>query len=143
MKTAAALALMAVGVGCDNKTTGEIKPEGSAGPAAAPAMTEWRVGAYLSLSGENTAFGIDTREGIELAVDDINKIDRATLDYVQKKYPKYLQAPEKWEEPSLSSLEWYAREQKAAPVPAGGQIPRAADPELPAWFKAMMQRPQS
>ena len=73
MKTAAALALVAVGVGCDNKTTGEIKPEGSAGPAGAPAMTEWRVGAYLSLSGENTAFGIDTREGIELAVTDINK----------------------------------------------------------------------
>jgi len=71
--TAAALALVAIGVGCDNKGSGEIKPEGTAGPGSAPAMTEWRVGAYLSLSGENTAFGIDTREGIELAVDDINK----------------------------------------------------------------------
>jgi branched-chain amino acid transport system substrate-binding protein len=73
MKTAAALALAAVGVGCGNKTGGDIKPEGSAGPAGGPAMTEWRVGAYLSLSGENTAFGTDTREGIELAVTEINK----------------------------------------------------------------------
>ena len=67
MTTAAAFALAAVGVGCGNKG-GDIKAEG-AGPGAA----EWRVGAYPSLSGENTAFGIDTREGIELAVDDINK----------------------------------------------------------------------
>lgn len=73
------------------------------------------------------------------AVDDIEKIDRKTLDYIEKKYPKYLKAPEKWEEPSLSSLEWYAREQKPAPVPAGQPVPRAPDPELPAWFKAMQQ----
>jgi hypothetical protein len=73
------------------------------------------------------------------AVDDINKIDRKTLDYVERHHPKYLVAPEKWEEPSLSSLEWYARERKPAPVAAGQPIPRAPDPELPAWFKAMMQ----
>jgi len=77
------------------------------------------------------------------AVDDINKIDRATLDYVQKHHPKYLQAPATWEDPSLSSLEWYAKEQKPAPVAAGEPIPRAPDPELPAWFKAMTQRPPS
>jgi hypothetical protein len=77
------------------------------------------------------------------AVDDINKIDRATLDYVQKHHPKYLQAPATWEDPSLSSLEWYAKEQKPAPVAAGEAIPRAPDPELPAWFKAMTQRPPS
>ncbi len=70
MTTAAALALAAIGVGCSNKGS-DIKPEGTG--SAPAAMTEWRVGAYLSLSGENTAFGIDTREGIELAVDDINK----------------------------------------------------------------------
>lgn len=74
------------------------------------------------------------------AVDDINQIDRRTLDYVQKNYPKYLTAPEKWEEPSLSSLEWYSRQQQPAPVPAGQPVPRAPDPELPAWFKAMQQR---
>jgi len=72
------------------------------------------------------------------AVDDINKIDRATLDYVEKKFPKYLTAPEKWEDPSLSSLEWYARTEKPAVVAAGQPVPRAPDPELPAWFKAMM-----
>lgn len=69
------------------------------------------------------------------AVDDINKIDRKTLDYVEKKFPKYLQAPEKWEEPSWSSLEWYAKEQTPAPVPAGQPVPRAPAPQLPAWFK--------
>lgn len=36
-------------------------------------MTEWRVGVYLSLSGPDTSFGIDTREGIELAADEINR----------------------------------------------------------------------
>jgi branched-chain amino acid transport system substrate-binding protein len=60
-------------VGCGNKGSGEIKPDGTGAGSAPEAMKEWRVGAYLSLSGENTAFGIDTREGIELAVDDINK----------------------------------------------------------------------
>lgn len=72
MATAAALALAAFGVGCGNKG-GDIKPEGS-GPGSAPVeLTEWRVGAYFSLSGEDTAFGVDSRDGIELAVDEINK----------------------------------------------------------------------
>lgn len=70
MATAATLALAAVGVGCGNKGSGKVKPEGAA-PAAE--MAEWRVGAYFSLSGEDTAFGVDSREGIELAVDEINK----------------------------------------------------------------------
>jgi branched-chain amino acid transport system substrate-binding protein len=42
--------------------------KGGAAPAA-----EWRVGAYLSLSGPDTQFGVDTREGIELAVEEVNK----------------------------------------------------------------------
>ncbi len=59
---------------------------GSAGPAPEPAPAgtamntggvpdsgqEWKVGAYLSMSGEDTAFGTDTKEGIELAVDEAN-----------------------------------------------------------------------
>jgi hypothetical protein len=69
------------------------------------------------------------------SVNDINKIDRKTLDYVEKYHPKYLQAPDKWEEPSLSSLEWYARERTPAPVPAGQPIPQAPEAKLPAWFK--------
>jgi len=43
------------------------------GKKEAPAAGEWRVGAYLSLSGPETQFGIDTREGIDLAVDELNK----------------------------------------------------------------------
>jgi hypothetical protein len=74
------------------------------------------------------------------AVDDINQIDRKTLDYIEKKMPLYLKAPDTWEEPSLSSLEWYSRQQTPAPLPADGKPPRAPDPELPAWFKAIMEK---
>lgn len=56
-------------------------------------------------------------------------IDPMVLDYARKHYPKYLEAPAKWEEPSLSSLEWYAREQTPAPVPPGGIIPAAPPPK--------------
>ncbi len=51
-------AISALGLGCGNK---------------AAATPEWRVGAYLSLSGAQTQFGQDTREGIELAMDEVNK----------------------------------------------------------------------
>ncbi len=44
--------------------------------------------------------------------------DQRIIEYIAKHYPKYLDAPTEWEEPSLSSLEWYAREQE--PVPPGG-----------------------
>lgn len=71
------------------------------------------------------------------AYDDINRVDRKTLDYIEKKFPLYLTAPEKWVDPSLSSLELYARTQTPAPVAPGQPVPRAPDPELPAWFKAM------
>jgi hypothetical protein len=37
------------------------------------------------------------------------------LARVKERYPQYLTAPDKWEEPSLSSLEHYAREQRPAP----------------------------
>jgi branched-chain amino acid transport system substrate-binding protein len=59
------LALGAFALGCDGKTAGEAKKDDA--PAA------WKVGAYLSLSGEDTAFGVDTKEGIELAIDEVNK----------------------------------------------------------------------
>jgi branched-chain amino acid transport system substrate-binding protein len=55
-------ALGVLGMGCD----------GNKG-AAAPPANEWRVGAYLSLSGPTTQFGVDTHEGILLAVEEINK----------------------------------------------------------------------
>jgi branched-chain amino acid transport system substrate-binding protein len=57
MITVASLfALAAAGAGCG-------KGEGA---------NEWKVGAYLSLSGAETQFGVDTKEGTELAVDEIN-----------------------------------------------------------------------
>jgi branched-chain amino acid transport system substrate-binding protein len=56
-------------VGCGNNNGGNA---GASGKPSGAAAAEWRVGAYLSLSGEDAAFGILTREGIELAVDEIN-----------------------------------------------------------------------
>ena len=50
--------IAALGLGCDHGTK---EPDA------------WRVGAFLSLSGPQTQFGQDTREGIELAFDEVNK----------------------------------------------------------------------
>ncbi len=44
--------------------------------------------------------------------------DPRIIEYIAKNYTKFLDAPTEWEEPSLSSLEWYAREQE--PAPPGG-----------------------
>jgi hypothetical protein len=41
-----------------------------------------------------------------------------TLARVRERYPLYLEAPTEWKEPSLSSLENYAREQQPAPPKA-------------------------
>ena len=73
------------------------------------------------------------------AYDDMNMIDHNILDYTQKNFPKFMTAPDKFETPSLSSLENYAREQKPAPVGPDGPR-KAPEPELPAWFKAIMQQ---
>lgn len=43
-------------------------------------------------------------------------LSRPVLDYIEKHYAKYFKAPDAWEEPSLSSLEHYAREQTPAPA---------------------------
>ncbi|MEP0391841.1 MAG: DUF1838 family protein [Erythrobacter sp.] len=65
--------------------------------------------------------------------DTLNLADPVAVEYARVNHPKFLEAPEVWEDPSLSSLEWFAREQKAAPLPADGQIPFAPrlDPKLP------------
>lgn len=73
------------------------------------------------------------------AYDDINMIDRKLLDHVEKNFPTFMKAPDAWSDVSLSSIENYARNQKPAPVGPEGP-PKAPEPELPAWFKAMMQR---
>lgn len=68
---AGALSLSALGLGCENKSAA---PSGGAEPAKPAASDpEWKVGAYLSLSGDDTAFGTDTKEGMELAIDEVNK----------------------------------------------------------------------
>ncbi len=73
------LALAAVGAsalsfgGCDpKKADPTLDP---AGGVSNPAGNQdpWKVGAYLSLSGAETQFGIETKEGIELAVDEVNQ----------------------------------------------------------------------
>ena len=76
------------------------------------------------------------------AVDSLDKIDPKVVAYVSEMYPKFLTAPDRWEEPSLSSLEWYARQQTPAPVAEGQPVPQAPEPELPAWFQAMMRQRQ-
>jgi hypothetical protein len=48
--------------------------------------------------------------------DSLDDIDPQVVAYVRKNNPIYLSAPEVWVEPSLSSLEHYALEQKPAPV---------------------------
>jgi len=69
---AGALAVAAsIGCGQSGGASGSASGSGSgAGPAAAD--SEWRVGVYLGLSGPDAQFGIQTREGIELAVDEVN-----------------------------------------------------------------------
>lgn len=50
-----ALGVVSSGVGCSSNNS-----------------NEWVVGAYLSLTGQDAKFGIDTRHGIEIAVEEIN-----------------------------------------------------------------------
>lgn len=68
--------------------------------------------------------------------DSMERANPKALDYVAAKYPKYLDVPQTWEEPSLSSLEWYSRERTPAPLPASGEIPMPPDAQLPAWWEA-------
>ncbi len=63
-----------LGSGCGNSGNKSTDPGVTAeGKHADTKATEWKVGAYLSLSGEDAAFGIFTKDGIELAVDELNK----------------------------------------------------------------------
>lgn len=54
-----------------------------------------------------------TYQGSGQQIEDV--LPRAVLDYIEKRYPLYLDAPDKWVEPSLSSIERYALEQRPAP----------------------------
>ena len=69
-----ALAASMLTIGCGKSGSGDIKPDDPAKPqGAAPVPAEWKVGAYLGLSGEDSAFGVDTKEGIELAIEQVNR----------------------------------------------------------------------
>jgi hypothetical protein len=48
--------------------------------------------------------------------DSLEDIDPKVVEHVRKNNPSYLSAPDAWVEPSLSSLEHYALEQKPAPL---------------------------
>ena len=48
--------------------------------------------------------------------DTLDMLSPEVRRYAEKHHPEYFDAPTKWEEPSLSSLEDYARTQKPAPV---------------------------
>src|SRR5690349_14270884 len=59
---------------CSNSNKSDASSTAGPGkdPSVPVASEPWKVGAYLSLSGAETQFGIETKEGIELAVDEIN-----------------------------------------------------------------------
>lgn len=67
------------------------------------------------------------------AEDSIEYADAKALDYAAIHYPQFLEMSATWDTPSLSSLEWYAREQEPAPLPADGVIPVAPKPSQPSW----------
>jgi branched-chain amino acid transport system substrate-binding protein len=71
----AALGLVALAAaGCDNKSNAaNVGPEPKPGPGTSASAAEWKIGSFLSLSGPDAQFGTDTKEGIELAVDEVNK----------------------------------------------------------------------
>jgi hypothetical protein len=47
------------------------------------------------------------------------EIPEDIVRYTEKNFPKFLTAPDTWEEPSLSSIEHYSRTQKPAPIKGG------------------------
>jgi branched-chain amino acid transport system substrate-binding protein len=52
----------------------DLAPPASARAEEAPPVdrSPWKVGAFMSLSGGDDSFGLDTRQGIELGVDEVN-----------------------------------------------------------------------
>ncbi len=71
--TIVALGMSALGLSACNTSKTDPQPGAGKDPSVPAAVEPWKVGAYLSLSGAETQFGIETKEGIELAVDEVNK----------------------------------------------------------------------
>lgn len=70
----AAAALLSTGLFAAGCKSGNDTGGSGAGGTGGAASTEGdiRVGHYASLTGANATFGVDTREGVDLAVDEIN-----------------------------------------------------------------------
>lgn len=49
-----------------------IVPPALAEPASPAPKPSWRIGAYLSLTGDSKAFGIDAKDGVDLALEQVN-----------------------------------------------------------------------
>ncbi len=67
----AGLLAVATSLGCGSSGSASGSGSGS-GAQPAAADKEWKVGVYLGLSGPDAQFGIQTREGMELAVEELN-----------------------------------------------------------------------
>jgi hypothetical protein len=75
-----------------------------------------RITPWLPWMLMGTAPGHVLYAGTFSSVESIDRVPLAVKERVLSRYPLYLTAPEKWVDPSLSSLENYARTQKPAPV---------------------------
>ncbi|MDI1443126.1 ABC transporter substrate-binding protein [Polyangium sp. 6x1] len=72
--TIVALGASALGLAaCSTQKDTPQKDAAGKDPSVPAVVEPWKVGAYLSLSGAETQFGAETKEGIELAVDAVNK----------------------------------------------------------------------
>lgn len=67
------IALSATLLGCKSNSDNNKSSSGDNGAAQGASANEWKVGAFLSLSGAETQFGVETKEGIDLAIDEVNK----------------------------------------------------------------------
>jgi hypothetical protein len=86
------------------------------GKTHVPSIGTWvRVTPWLPWMLMDQAPGHMLYVGTMLTRTSLDGVPPDVLERVRQRYPKYLTAPEVWEEPSLSSLEHYAREQTPAP----------------------------
>lgn len=81
-----------------------------------PSVGTWvRVTPWLPWMLMDQAPGHMLYVGTMLSRTSLDGVPPDVLERVRQRYPQYLTAPTVWEEPSLSSLEHYAREQTPAP----------------------------
>lgn len=101
-----------------NPNVGTVKTQGSWSR-----ITPWLPWMLMGPSEGHCVYNTFMGSGPSLDI-----VNPKILEYAEQHFPKYLEAPNTWEEPSWSSLEWYAHEQTPAPLPADGKIPFAPAP---------------